>query len=146
MTEGEILRDTVFKKKFWFDFIFNFIILIIVFQIFLSIIKDQFARQREELQKHKDIIQKICKVCEIRREDIEKIYNNHKNAFEIHINHDHNVYGYISYLNYLNGKKKEARNQIEQYIKEKQLSGNYLYLPKRNCFKMIEKNYKIKKE
>jgi hypothetical protein len=99
--------------------------------MFLSIIKDYFSRQREDQKKFDETVQKLCLICGIEREKLEKIYSNHKNAFDIHINHDHNIYDYICYLNYLQSKVKRERERIiESNVWKLHLNNNYLFLPK----------------
>jgi inositol 1,4,5-triphosphate receptor type 1 len=115
--------------RFFYDYVFNLLILILVFQMFLSIIKDYFSRQREEQKKFEETVQRICLICGIEREKLEKIYSNHKNAFDIHINYDHNIYDYICYLNYLQNKTKRDKI-IENSVWELHLNNNYFFLPK----------------
>jgi hypothetical protein len=114
--------------RFFYDNLFNFLILILVFQMFLSIIKDFFSRQREDHKKFEETTRKLCLICGIEREKIEKIYYN-KNAFDIHIFHDHNIHDYICYLNYLQNKISRDFT-IEDKIWEKHLNKDYRFLPK----------------
>jgi len=97
--------------------------------MFLSIIKDYFSRKREEEKKFEETYQKKCIVCGIEREKLEKIYSNHKNAFEIHVQHDHNIYDYICYLIYL--QNKTNRNKIiEENVWKLHLDNNYFFVPR----------------
>ena len=124
--------------RFWYDNIFTYVILILIFQMFLSIIKDYFSSQREDQETFAETIEKICLICGIERETLEKIYSNHKNAFEIHINHDHNVSNYICYLNYLQCITKRDKI-VEENVWQYHLRNNYLFLPKNTCFKLRER-------
>jgi inositol 1,4,5-triphosphate receptor type 1 len=121
--------------KFYYDNIFNFLILIFIFQMFLSIIKDFFSRQREDQDKFNETLQSVCLICGLKRGDLEKIYSNNKNGFNYHINVDHNIYDYICYLNYLHCKTKKEKI-VEANVWRLHLSNNYFFLPKDKCFKL----------
>ena len=128
-------RDTPFEQyiglRFFFDNLFNFFILILLIQMFLSIIKDYFSRQRESEQKFTDLRQRICLICNLERGEIEKVYSNNKNAIDIHIRHDHNLFDYICYLNYLETKYEKKRDKnIETIVWKNHSSNNYQFLPK----------------
>ncbi len=97
--------------------------------MFLSIIKDYFSRQREDQKKFDETVQKICLICELEREKIEKIYSNNKDAFEMHINYDHNIYDYICYLNYIQNKKDKDKI-VEAKVWELHMNKYYFFLPK----------------
>ncbi len=96
--------------------------------MFLSIIKDHFSRERESQRKFEDTSKRICLTCGLEREKLEKIYSNHKKAFEIHIKYDHNIYDYICYLYYLQNKIKDKT--IEEKVYSLNSSKNYFFVPK----------------
>ena len=124
--------------RFWFDNIFYYIILLLIFQMFLSIIIDYFGNQRENQEEFTQTVESQCLICGSSREDLEKIYSNHKSAFQIHTNHDHNVCDYICYLVYLQSLTNRDQN-VEEPVWKMHLNNNYLFLPKQTCFKMIER-------
>ena len=128
-----ILKDYL-GLRFWFDNVFNFIIIVIILQIFTAIVKDYFSHLGENQQQFAEKLEKECLICGIDREKLEKIYSNHKNAFDIHINHDHNVSNYICYLNYLQSLTKRDRI-IEENVWQMHLRKDYVFLPKEVCFK-----------
>ena len=124
--------------RFWFDNIFYYIILLLIFQMFLSIIIDYFGNQRENQEEFTQTVESQCLICGSSREDLEKIYSNHKSAFQIHTNYDHNVCDYICYLVYLQSLTNRDQN-VEEPVWKMHLNNNYLFLPKQTCFKMIER-------
>ena len=123
--------------RFWYDNIFYYIAITTIFQMFLSIINNYFSSQREDQEKFAEIVEKECIICGIEREAIDKMYSNHKSAFEIHTNHDHNITNYICYLIYL--QILTNRDIVEQNVWDLHLGNNYLFLPKNICFKLKER-------
>jgi hypothetical protein len=121
--------NMVTDYKFYYDNIFSILIIIFIFQMFLSIIKDYFSRQREKQERFQQTLESKCLICGQERGDIEKIYSNYKNGFNIHIKSDHNINDYICYLNYLHCKSKKAKF-VEDAVWKYHLSSNYLFLPK----------------
>ena len=115
-----------------FDQLFNLLILMLIMQMFLSIIKDFFSRKREEHEKFEEYTKKNCLLCGIGREKIERLYMSHKDAFDIHIKRDHNINDVICYLNYLELKNfneldKNTESEVLKMHKEKK----YSYIPKK---------------
>ena len=129
--------NTYLGIRFWYDNIFYYIAITTIFQMFLSIINNYFSSQREDQEKFAEIVEKECIICGIEREAIEKMYSNHKSAFEIHTNHDHNITDYICYLIYL--QVLTNRDIVEDNVWKLRLTNNYLFLPKNNCFKLKER-------
>ena len=105
--------------------------------MFLSIINNYFSSQREDQEKFAEIVETQCIICGIEREALEKMYSNHKAAFEIHTNHDHNITDYICYLNYL--QILTNRDIVEDNVWKLHLGNNYFFLPKNTCFKLKER-------
>ena len=123
--------------RFWYDNIFYYIAITTIFQMFLSIINNYFSSQREDQEKFAEIVETQCIICGIEREALEKMYSNHKAAFEIHTNHDHNITDYICYLNYL--QILTNRDIVEDNVWKLHLGNNYFFLPKNTCFKLKER-------
>ena len=124
--------------RFFFDVIFFLLINMIAFQIFFMIIIDYFSQSKEKTEEFTELSETTCLVCELEREDLEKIYSNSKSAFELHINHAHSLIDYISYLVYLQTLSFKDPI-IEARIWKLHLSNNLNYLPKNVCFKQKEK-------
>ena len=126
-------------ERFFFDLLFFLSVNTLIFQMFLSTIIDYFNSTKEKKEEFQKLYDSKCLICEQDREDLEKLYSNLKNAFELHINHFHSIIDYIAYLLYL-----QASNLRDPIIDEKvwklHLSNNFKYLPKKTCFKEKEKN------
>ena len=125
-------------SRFFFDLIFFLLINMIAFQIFFMIIIDYFSQSKEKKEEFTELSETKCLVCELEREDLEKIYSNSKSAFELHINHAHSLIDYISYLVYLQTLSFKDPI-IEARIWKLHLSNSLNYLPKKVCFKQKEK-------
>ena len=123
--------------RFWYDNIFYYIAITTIFQMFLSIINNYFSSQREDQEKFAEIVETQCIICGIEREALEKMYSNHKAAFEIHTNHDHNIIDYICYLNYI--QILINKDIVEENVWKLHLGNNYFFLPKNICFKLKER-------
>jgi hypothetical protein len=127
-----------FNIRFFFDLIFFLLILLLIFQMFLSTIIDYFNETRENTENFKEGLETQCTVCGLEREKIEKIYSNDKNAFEKHVNCYHNAFNYIYYLMYLQSTSSKDPI-IENSIWNLHLKKDLSYLPKSVCFKQSEK-------
>ena len=101
--------------RFWYDNIFYYIAITTIFQMFLSIINNYFSSQREDQEKFAEIVETQCIICGIEREALEKMYSNHKAAFEIHTNHDHNIIDYISETNSKNSENENGNIYIGSF-------------------------------
>ena len=127
-----------FNLRFLFDLLFFLLILLLIFQMFLSTIIDYFNETRENTEDFKEGLETQCSVCGMEREKIEKINSNEKNAFDKHIDYYHNAFNYIYYLMYL--QSISFRDTIiEKTIWNLHLKKDLSYLPKNVCFKIFEK-------
>ena len=127
-----------FNLRFFFDLLFFLVILLLIFQMFLSIIIDYFNETRENSEDFVNELETTCIVCGYDREKIEKINTNDKNAFDKHITYNHNVFNYIYYLMYL--QSSSMRDVIiDESVWSLHLVKNLSYLPKNTCFKELEK-------
>ena len=127
-----------FIGRFVFDLLFFLLILLLIFQMFLSTIIDYFNDTRENSENFKEGLETHCTVCNMDREKIEKIYSNDKNAFDKHINYHHHSFNYVYYLMYLQSCYKRDPI-IENSIWYLHLKKDFTYLPKNICFKQFEK-------
>ena len=126
-----------FNVRFFFDLLFFLLILLIIFQMFLSTIIDYFNETRENTEDFQRGLETKCIVCGMEREKIEKLYSHDKNAFDNHINIYHNAFNYIYYLMYLQSSAKKDPI-IEKNIWDIHLKKDLSYLPKKVCFKQNE--------
>ena len=124
--------------RYWFDLIFYICIILIIFQIFISIIIDYFMDTRNNREDFNKKSKTECLICGLKREKIEKIYINIKDGFNKHIVYCHHIKNYINYLFYV--QSLSYRDPIiEEGIWNYHLDNNNIYLPKKTCFQMEEK-------
>ena len=64
--------------RFFFDLIFFLLINMIAFQIFFMIIIDYFSQSKEKTEEFTELSETKCLICELEREELEKIYSNSK--------------------------------------------------------------------
>ena len=122
--------------KFFFDLIFYLFIIVIMLQIFFSIIIDYFNKTREKTEKFNEELEKQCIVCGMHRERIEEIYVDNRNPFDSHVYTHHNAFSYIYYLMYL--QSSSYRDEIvDNTIWNLHLKKDLSYIPKNKCFKQL---------
>ena len=146
--EEHTMTPIIFNRLI-FDFVFFLVVILLVFQMFLSVIIDYFNETREKSETFNDDMESKCLVCGIDREKIEKTEPNDKNAFDNHITNSHNVFNYIYYLMYLQSiDDKDAI--IDEGVWNLHLDKNLSYLPKNEFFKNLERKkwekYNLKKK
>ena len=124
--------------RFFFDLLFFLVVLLLVFQMFLSVIIDYFNETREKSETFNDTMETECIVCGISREEIEKTTPNDKKAFDRHITYCHNVFNYIYYLMYLHSIT-DRDVIIDDGVWNLHLDKNLSYLPKNKFFKNLER-------
>ena len=127
--------------RFFFDLSFFLLVNTLIFQMFLSMIIDYFTTTKENKEDFQKLAESQCLICRLEREDLEKLYSNLKNAFDLHVNHYHSLIDYISYLVFLQALKKKDPI-IDEGVWKLHLSNIFKYLPKGTCFKKIENNRK----
>ena len=124
--------------RYWFDLIFYICIILVIFQIFVSIIIDYFMDTRKNREDFAKKSKTECLICGLKRENIEKIYLNIKDGFNKHRVYCHHIMNYINYLFYV--QSLSYRDPIiEQGIWNYHLDNNNNYLPIKTCFQMKER-------
>lgn len=135
--------------RYWFDLIFYICFILLIFQVFTSIIIDYFVdsiKNREDFSKKSKT---ECLICGLKREKIEKIYQNIKDGFNKHTIYCHHIMNYINYLFYVQSLSYKDPI-IEQGIWNYHLDNKNIFLPIQTCFQMKErkilKNINAKKD
>jgi hypothetical protein len=118
LPDGEQLD--VYWGKFFYDYLFNLIIAVLLFQIFSGIIIDKFGELREANEaKRKDAMNE-CFICGQKREELEKKLG--YNGFRYHTLFEHNMWDYLFFIGYLRQKRNSYVNdyiELERYVIEK---------------------------
>ena len=124
--------------RYWFDLIFYILIILIIFQIFTSVIVDYFMENRKNREEFIKRSNTKCLICNLEREKLEKIYSNIKDGFNKHRVYCHHIMNYINYLFYV--QSLLYRDPIiEEGIWKNHLDNNNIYLPRKTCFQMKER-------
>ena len=125
--------------RFYFDFLFYFFTILLIFQMFTSIIFDYFMNTRKNKESFTKKSKTECLICGLKRENLEKIYLNAKDAFQKHTYYCHNIRNYINYLFYV--QSLSYRDPIiEENVWNYHLENKNSYLPDKTCFQLKEKN------
>lgn len=95
------------------DFIFNFVMLIIVVQLLAGLIVDKFRSLRSDAEDKEDDLRNLCIVCSEKSEVIER---NSQMTFAEHNASVHNVWFYHMFIGYLANKPKVYYNGVETYV------------------------------
>jgi hypothetical protein len=97
-----------------FNFLYNFIMQIVIPGLISGIIIDTFSQMRQDKQEIEDDVYNTCFICNIDREDFESM----NISFEDHIRHDHNLWKYLWFNIYLFEKDITEFDGIESYCHE----------------------------
>ena len=101
--------------RFFFDNLFNIIIMIIMMNIIQGIIIDTFAVLRSTSERNKTDRETKCFICGKEREYIERCTYR---PFRYHTLYEHNEWNYIFFICYLNNKESTEFSGIESNIFE----------------------------
>jgi hypothetical protein len=111
-----------YTKTFFYNMIFQIIIVLVLGNIFLGVIVDTFKELRDQKTKFEKDCNDVCFVCQLTREKAaSKLVD-----FDEHIKKDHLVWNYVDFIIYLFINNYNDFNQYEldafNKIKETDLS------------------------
>ena len=112
--------------RFFFDNLYNALLLIIMLNILSGIIIDTFGSLREELSTYTNDLTSFCFICGYDKETIEKESTN-QISFNYHLKvlinyntqNEHYQWYYLFYIAYLKEKDPTEYTGIESYVAEK---------------------------
>ena len=99
--------------QFFFENLFNIIIMIIMFNILTGIIVSTFTVLREMSQDSMMDQNSKCFICGLAKNTIEELT---KAPFKFHRKYDHNEWNYIFFILYLRSKPSSKYSGIETYV------------------------------
>ena len=114
-SKDKSLASNYIASRFFFDDLFNIIIMIIMMNIIQGIIIDTFAVLRAETEKNTNDRETKCFICGKEKEYIERCTNR---PFRYHCVYEHNEWNYIYFLAYLKHKESTDYSGIESYVSE----------------------------
>jgi hypothetical protein len=111
-----------YLKTFFYNMIFQIIIVLVLGNIFLGVIVDTFAELRDKKAEFENDCNNVCYICQLTREKAaSKLID-----FDEHIKKDHLVCNYVDFIIYLFINNYNDFNQYElsayEKIKENDLS------------------------
>jgi hypothetical protein len=110
-----------YVKTFFYNMLFQIIIVLVLSNIFLGIIVDAFAELRDARVSWENDCNNICFVCQLTREKASsKLVD-----FDEHINKDHLVWNYANFIIYLFINNYNDFNQYELFAYDR-IKGNDL--------------------
>lgn len=117
---GDVLRlkdysDPYYWSRLFFDWVFFFLVNLIIINVFNGIIVDTFQAIREDTNKHEYVTQNICFICNRSRTSLFSLGEN----YEEHVSEKHNVVTYIKCFLMLRRRKKSRMNLVEEILREK---------------------------
>ena len=112
--------------RFFYDNIYNIVVMIVLMGVVQGIIIDTFARLREEQEFCKTDMENKCFICGLTRDFIEK---NTAKGFKYHKENDHNEWNYIMFIDYLLSKDPTEYSGIESYVREQIDKDELVWIP-----------------
>lgn len=140
---GSFMNDTTTPNsdplRFFFDNIYNIVVMIVLMGVVQGIIIDTFARLREDQDFCKKDTESKCFICGLQRDFIEK---NTVKGFLHHIENDHNEWNYIMFIAYLRVKESVEYSGIESYVKDMINKNELVWIPNQAslCIKEVKVN------
>lgn len=108
------------------DFVFNFLMLIIIIQLLAGLIIDKFRSLRNDAEAKEEDLRDLCIICSEKSEVIER---NSQMTFAEHNVNVHNVWFYHMFIGYLANKPKIDYNGVESYIHKNFKAKQVCWLP-----------------
>lgn len=106
------IKDKYYLVHFIFQWIFFFVVILLLLNIVNGIIVDTFQELREENNKNLDDKENVCYICNLNRSVFEIAGIN----FQKHRNEEHFLNNYIYYLLKLNLSNEYNLNSLESYV------------------------------
>ena len=120
---GEVVYNYL---RVLFDFLFGFLLTMIVIQLISGLIIDKFKELRDNEDKIREHISQFCISCGRSADEVETVT---KEPFEINIQSYHNLWFYLIYIGYLNTKPVIDHTGIESYIYKHYLKESFEWMP-----------------
>lgn len=109
-------EDFKIDSKAIYDFLYNFIILVLILQILSGIIIDTFGELRQESDEKTKDKKNFCFICGLNRKDLDHL--GAKVTYNDHILKKHNMWNYLFYMAYIKEKKSVNFTGIETYVND----------------------------
>lgn len=126
------IGDQGYWSEFVFDWIFYFVVILIVINIINGIIVDTFQALREQNNKRDYIKENMCFICSLDRSKFESKGVN----FEEHIETEHNVLNYLEYIIKITQTDEHDLNSLDYNVLNsiKDRRTDFFPIKKAKCF------------
>ena len=121
-----------YYSKFFFNFTFHLIVIVVMLNIVFGIVIDTFAQIRNENKAAEMDQRNKCYICNIDR----YIFDQDGDGFEDHCENDHNMWNYIFYIIHLQRKDPTEYSGLESYVWEKYEEEDISWLPLHKAIKI----------
>jgi inositol 1,4,5-triphosphate receptor type 3 len=112
-------------KTFFFNMIFQIIIVLVLGNIFLGVIVDTFAELRDLKAEFENDLKDVCFICQLTRDKASsKLID-----FEKHTNEEHLMWNYVDFIIYLFINNYNDFKQFELYAYEKIKENDLSWIP-----------------
>jgi len=115
--------------KFFFDYMYNLFIILIMASIISGIIIDQFSELQETMQMINEEMSSKCFICSFSQSELER----QRVKFDKHILHDHYMWSYARFLLYLSSTDNSLLNGPESYVRKLISENNMGFFPIKRC-------------
>jgi len=125
----DIQNAADFHYRFFYDFAFYVIIVVILLNIIFGIIIDTFGALRDESQSRKEHLLNYCFVCNLSQSKLDS-------AFEWHCNNEHNLWDYLYFIFYLRARDHTLYTGPEQRVAQMLKTSDIGFFPVGRTFSM----------
>jgi len=128
---GDILMHIPFEPesgfwpRFFFDFSFYIIIIVILLNVVFGIILDTFGQLRDERDAFETDIKTKCFICGVQA----NTFQQKALGFEYHIKREHNMWNYLFFFVHLDEKNKDEYTFAEEYVSSKKAKLDASFFP-----------------
>ncbi|CAD8133483.1 unnamed protein product [Paramecium octaurelia] len=138
-------QTAIYYERFFFDNLFNIMLVFILLNMIQGIIIDTFSSLREDLaEKNKDMEFK-CFVCGFDMETLDKSSDSDK-GFAFHIKYEHHMWNYVFYFAYLQFKDPTEYDGNETFVSNKMENLDLGWLPIKKAKCITDENQEDKKK
>ena len=116
--------------RFFYDYLFNLVVAILLIEILSGIIIDKFGELREANEAKLEDSQSECFICGQSREDLEKELG--YEGFRYHTLFEHNMWDYLFFIGYIKHKNNSFINdyiELERYVLAKLEKDDNTWMP-----------------
>jgi hypothetical protein len=114
-----------YVKTFFYNMIFQIVIVLVLGNIFLGVIVDTFAERRDKKAEFDNDLKDVCYICQLTRDKASsKLID-----FDKHTREDHLIWNYVDFIIYLFINNYNDFNQFELFAYQKIKNNELSWIP-----------------